>query len=354
MRNNAFTRTVHRLFRANETALHDLTYLFWECTLRCNLCCRHCGSDCTSDVRVKDMPFDDFLNAILPLREKVKGKILVAITGGEPLLRKDLPDCGHRLRDHGFHWGIVTNGYAYDEAMHNRLVSSGMSSVTVSLDGLESTHNRFRGNPHSYERVIRALQIIVSSRNRINYDVVTCVHKGNIEELPALRDILLGLGVKSWRFFMIAPIGRATSDSTLQLDKEETIRLMEFISTTRQEGHIDAKLSCEAYVGDYETRVRDSFFFCRAGINIASVLVDGSISACPNINRAFVQGNIYNDNLLEVWEKRFQIMRDRSWCKVSGLCSSCDAFKNCQGGAMHLWDGDRESIQSCAYRKMQE
>lgn len=352
MKNNSVTRAIHRMFRANETALHDLNYLFWECTWRCNLCCRHCGSDCTADGRVKDMPFEDFLNAILPVRKKVKGTILVAITGGEPLLRKDLPECGRQLRDHGFNWGIVTNGYAYDEAMHNRLLAAGLNTITVSLDGLEATHNKFRGNPHSYERVIRALKLIVSASNRLNYDVVTCVHKGNINELSEMREILINLGVKAWRFFMIAPIGRASEDAALQLDHDETIRLMNFIEATRRDGRIDAKFSCEAYVGDYETRVRDSFFFCRAGVNVASVLIDGSISACPNINRAFVQGNIYKDNFLDVWENRFQVMRNRSWCKTKGLCADCKAFKDCQGGAMHLWNEKQDTILECAYRRM--
>lgn len=352
MKNNAITRSVHRIFRANETALHDLTHIFWECTWRCNLCCRHCGSDCTVDGRVKDMPFEDFLNAILPVRKKTKGDILVAITGGEPLLRKDLPDCCRMLRQHGFKCGIVTNGYAYDSEMHSRLLAAGLNSVTISLDGMEDTHNRFRGNKNSYERVMKALQLIISAGNKLNYDVVTCVHKGNIDELAAMRDILVGLGVKAWRFFMIAPIGRAAKDEALQLDKDEMIRLMEFISETRKQGNIDAKFSCEAYVGKYETDVRDSFFFCRAGVNIASVLIDGSISACPNINRAFVQGNIYKDNLMDVWENRFQVMRDRSWCKTRGLCVGCKAFKDCQGGAMHLWNEKQDTILNCVYKQI--
>lgn len=352
MKNNAITRAVHRMFRSNETALHDLNYIFWECTWRCNLCCRHCGSDCTTDGRVKDMPFEDFLNAILPIREKVKGDILIAITGGEPLLRKDLPDCGRALRQHGFKWGIVSNGYAYDAAMHAKLMAAGMSSITISLDGLEETHNRFRGNPHSFERAIRALKLIVSAGDQLNYDVVTCVHKDNLDELPAMRDMLISLGVKAWRFFMIAPIGRAANDKDLQLNKGETIRLMEFIAQTRKEGKIDAKFSCEAYVGKYEGDVRDSFFFCRAGVNIASVLIDGSISACPNINRSFVQGNIYRERFIDVWENRFQVMRDRSWCKERGLCADCKAFKDCRGGAMHLWNEKQDSIAYCVYKRL--
>ena len=56
-------KLLHRAFRANETAVHELNYLFWECTTRCNLHCRHCGSDCFAASRDVDMPLEDFLRA---------------------------------------------------------------------------------------------------------------------------------------------------------------------------------------------------------------------------------------------------------------------------------------------------
>jgi radical SAM protein with 4Fe4S-binding SPASM domain len=98
--------------------------------------------------------------------------------------------------------------------------------------------------------------------------------------------------------------------------------------------------------------VRDSYFFCRAGINIASVLIDGSISACPNINRNFVQGNIYVDNFPEVWDNRFEMMRNRSWTKT-GTCLTCKDYKNCTGGAMHLWNEKKDTIITCINKRLE-
>src|SRR5665647_1252552 len=146
-----FSHFIHNRFRENETQLHELSYLFWECTQRCNLNCLHCGSDCITESRYQDMPFEDFLHAILPLKERYKpNSITVVITGGEPLLRKDLPQCGRALRENGFRWGIVTNGFAYDSDMHAKLLSAGMGAITLSLDGFEETHNWLRVNKKSY------------------------------------------------------------------------------------------------------------------------------------------------------------------------------------------------------------
>ena len=271
--------------------------------------------------------------------------------GGEPLLRKDLVECGKQLRENGFRWGIVTNGYAYDEAMHANLISAGMGSITVSLDGLEANHNWLRNNSKSFERAVKALELIVSYP-RLNYDVVTCVHQKNFAELPDFKEFLITRNIKKWRIFTIAPIGRAATNSEILLSNEQTRQLMDFIAEIRQnDPRIDLYFSCESYVGDYETKVRNSYFFCHAGINIGSVLIDGSISACPNIDRSFAQGNIYEDNLWEIWENRFDVMRDRSWCKT-GVCKNCKDFKYCNGGAMHLWNEKQDSIMSCVAEKI--
>ncbi|MCL2329148.1 MAG: TIGR04133 family radical SAM/SPASM protein [Bacteroidetes bacterium] len=345
--NNSLTKQLHRIFRNNETKLHILNYLFWECTWRCNLKCLHCGSDCKASSTFPDMPFEDFLTAIQPLKKAYpRDSITVAIMGGEPLVRSDLAECGKKLREHGFRWGIVTNGYAYDEAKHAELISAGMGSITVSLDGLEENHNWLRNNPKSFERAIGALELIVTCP-RLNYDVVTCVHQKNLAELPALKEFLISKNIKKWRIFTIAPIGRAAENPELLLSSKQIRELMNFIAETRKtDNRINLYFSCESYAGDYEKKVRDSYFFCRAGINIGSVLIDGSISACPNIDRSFAQGNIHNDNFLDVWEHRFDVMRNRNWCKT-GICKNCKDFKHCNGGAMHLWNAKRDCVMGC-------
>lgn len=348
---NKISNYFHNKFRENESRIHELTYLFWECTHRCNLKCLHCGSDCISVAKTQDMPFEDFLNAILPLKNKYKANsITVVITGGEPLLRNDLPQCGKILRKNGFRWGIVTNGFAYNSEIHAKLLSAGMGSVTLSLDGFEESHNWLRLNNNSFKNALQALDLI-SSTNRLFYDVVTCVNCKNISELSKFKNFLISKKVMTWRLFTIAPIGRAMNNKDLKLTSIQLKQLMDFIVQSRIDKQIDIKFSCESYVGEYEKKVRDSFFFCRAGINIGSVLIDGSISACPNINRHFVQGNIYNDDLLDVWENQFKIMRNRNWTK-KGICLKCKDFNDCNGGAMHLWDEKKDCILSCINNKL--
>ena len=348
-------KLLHRAFRANETAVHELNYLFWECTTRCNLHCRHCGSDCFAASRDVDMPLEDFLRAFdtIPAGERAH-PFTVILTGGEPLLRPDIADIGKALRGRGVGWSIVSNGWFYDEAMHRKLMSAGLGALTISLDGLEEAHDWMRGRAGSYARAERAIAL-AAAEPHLAFDVVTCVNKRNFQELDALHDRLEALGVKQWRIFTIIPIGRAAEDPDMHLSDAEFTALMEFIVRKRREGGtMKVTFSCEGYLGRYENRVRDVPYFCHAGVNIASVLIDGRICACPNIDRdVFSQGNIYEDSLYEVWEKRFQPFRDRSWTR-RGRCAGCKVWRDCLGNGMHNWHGDCAEVLNCHYGKILE
>ncbi|MCQ2138263.1 MAG: TIGR04133 family radical SAM/SPASM protein [Bacteroidales bacterium] len=343
-----------RLFRASETRVHELNYLFWECTTRCNLHCRHCGSDCMAASQDKDMPLEDFLKAFdtIPRKERPR-EFTVVLTGGEPLLRPDIAEIGKALRRRHVCWSMVSNGYFYDEEMHARLMGAGMSALTISLDGLKEEHDWMRGREGSFERAVRAIGIAAAERC-INFDVVTCVNRRNIGQLQAIHDLLASLGVPQWRIFTVIPIGRAKDDPDMHLTDEEFVYLMDFIQEKREaeSGGMNVTFSCEGYLGRYEKKVRQTPYFCHAGINIASVLIDGRICACPNIDRdAFSQGNIYSDSLWDVWQKGFGPFRDRSWAR-RGQCASCPVFKDCLGNGMHNWHGDCASVINCHYHKL--
>ncbi|HNW99064.1 MAG TPA: TIGR04133 family radical SAM/SPASM protein [Bacteroidales bacterium] len=336
-----------------QTGLHELSYLFWECTLRCNINCLHCGSDCHRDSAIHDMPYPDFI-AIAKKVAKVynPNKTMIVLTGGEPLVRKDIEACGYELYKLGFPWGLVSNGYIFTKERFKTLLGAGLRSVTISLDGFSESHNWLRGRDDSWEKAVKAIKLIVKENDPV-YDVVTCVNQKNFKELENLRDFLIEEGVKKWRLFTIFPIGRAAENPLLDISYKQFRWLMEFISNTRKNNKIEISYGCEGFLGSYENKVRNGFYFCRAGINIASVLADGSISACPNINRAFVQGNIYKDDFIEVWNNKFEVMRNRQWTKT-GICKSCDVYKYCKGNGIHLHEPENENVLRCHFNMLQE
>ncbi|MDE6368556.1 MAG: TIGR04133 family radical SAM/SPASM protein [Muribaculaceae bacterium] len=328
-----------RKVRHEESQTHSLRQLFWECTWRCNLSCRHCGSDCKNSSILPDMPADDFLKVIDSLTPHVNpNRVNIVITGGEPLLRKDLEYVGRQLYDRGYPWGFVSNGLALTAGRFESLRKAGLHALTISLDGLEEDHNWMRCHQASFSRAVDAIARAAAAPD-LNFDVVTCVNKRTLPKLNEIKELLISKGVKAWRLFTIFPSGRAAQYPEFELSKAEVKTLLEFIAEARKEGRIKASFCCEGFLEGYEGVVRDNFFSCQAGVSVASVLLNGGIGACPSIRADYTQGNIYKDDFWDVWQNKFEQYRNRSWMKT-GKCADCSFWCYCEGNGMHLRDSD--------------
>ena len=305
--------------------------------------CRHCGSDCKTSALHPDMPFEDFEKVLRRIKETYDShKVMIVVTGGEPLMRKDIEKCCRAIYDMEFPWGIVSNGLLMTPQKIEGLLRAGMHSATISLDGFQEEHEWMRGVRGSFKNATEAIRILANEPS-IKFDVVTCVNNKNYDTLPEFKEYLISLGLKNWRLFTVFPVGRAADDPELQLSNERFRGVMDFIKETRKEGRISVSYGCEGFLGEYEGKVRDHMFTCQAGMSISSVMIDGSISACASIRSKLAQGNIYKDDFIDVWENRYQPYRDRSWMKT-GECADCKYFRYCQGNGMHLRDDKGELI----------
>ena len=367
---------LERLRRKNLQQLHPLQQLFWESTLRCNVHCLHCGSDCSSSEVTPDMPAEDFLNvldkSVTPHVDP--HKVLIIISGGEPLMRTDLAEVGKALYQRGYPWGMVTNGLALTEKRFKELMQSGLRSMAISFDGMKDNHNWMRQHPLAFDGATRAIKLAAQygvqhsskvqdgstlnnteqaqSAKRLVWDVVTCVNQRTIKQLDEMREYLWSIGVRNWRLITIDPMGRAAENPELMLSPEQHRYVLDYIREKRKEG-LHISYSCEGFMPDYEGEIRDYLFHCMAGVSVASILIDGSISACTSIRGKYYQGNIYHDDFWDVWENRFEPYRNRKWMKQLEPCNNCKLFRYCEGGGMHLRREDG-SLMLCHHNKLQE
>ncbi len=340
---------LYNFYKNVEIKEHRLLYLFFEITRKCCLDCLHCGSDCKNDSIYPEIDTDGWLKIVAYIKENFEQPPFIAITGGEPLMRKDLALIGKALTSNNVGWGIVTNGFLLDNDRMEELIDSGIKSMTISLDGDEESHNFLRNNRHSYEKALNSIKIAASSGLNM-FDVVTCVFQNNLDKLDIIANILLESGVKYWRLFRIFPIGRAKNNEKLRLDYNNTWKMINWIKDNKKKYKakgLTINLSCEGYLPmQMDLKVRDTPFFCRAGINIASILSDGTITGCSNNGESFFEGNITKDDLLFVWRNRFKNFRDKSWLKDK-ICEDCRHLKNCRGSSIHLWDMKNKSPYFC-------
>ena len=342
---------LERLRRKNLQQLHPLQQLFWESTLRCNVHCLHCGSDCSSSEVTPDMPAEDFLRVIdQSITPHVNPhKVLIIISGGEPLMHKDLAEVGAALKQRGYPWGMVTNGLALTEKRFRELIAAGLRSMAISFDGMELDHNWLRQHPLAFEGATRAIKLAAATLS-LTWDVVTCVNQRSINQLDEMREYLWSIGVRNWRLITIDPMGRAAENPELLLSPEQHRYLLDYIRDRRKEG-LHISYSCEGFMPDYEMEIRDHLFHCAAGVSVASILIDGSISACTSVRGKYYQGNIYHDDFWEVWENGFKDYRNREWMRKLAPCNDCKLFRYCEGGGMHLRREDG-SLMLCHYRKL--
>jgi radical SAM protein with 4Fe4S-binding SPASM domain len=99
---------------------------------------------------------------------------------------------------------------------------------------------------------------------------------------------------------------------------------------------------------EYEFRTRENGFYCPAGINSLALLSNGDINGCPLVE-GMVEGNIYVDNVSDIWENKFRDYRDIGW-KKGGECGECKWFDYCGGGELHLRDRKNKKLIRCYYK----
>ena len=334
---------------------HQLTYLFWECTLNCNFFCAHCGSRAGRKTHTDELSTEEIKKVFSDVAHAYNAKkITIAVTGGEPLMRKDLFEVMGYASQLGFPWGMVTNGFLVTEDKVRQMKEAGMKSIDVSIDGIGETHDTLRAVPGAYDHAIEALRLLLKAGFIKIVRVSTSVSQKNIHEIETLYEKFQSMGLKYWRLLSVDPIGRAMDSDDLILNTEQMTWLLRFIKKTRKEGKMDVTFGCSMFLGaEFEDEVRSYFFNCGTGINIGTVLHNGDIFVCPNVPRVpeLIQGNARRDPFPEVWENKFKFFRDRNRTACD-QCQKCEHWNECLGGSMHLWDFDQKKPKRCYAREI--
>ena len=358
-RENALADRLERFVaeKARLSAEHPLRYLFWEATLRCNLACRHCGSDCLRDnsTRDRELPPEAIQRELTAIAAVYDPRgITLAIIGGEPLMRHDIEEVGAFAASLGFAWGVTTNAMLLDADRLASLKQAGLSTISVSLDGVAADHDALRQCPGAFDRVVGAVKRLVADPFADAFDVICCVNSLNFDRLGTFVDQLAELGVPQIRFTPVFSRGRAGRDSGLMLSDDQYRRLLGFIADSRRNRpDITVTLSEEGYWGPtWECRVRDDMHYCGSGTVIASILHDGGVTGCPAVSRRFVEGNIRTTPFLELWGHGFANFRHGRRTIAPPACGDCAHWDLCEGGGFHLFDPEDRAAATCGLAKI--
>lgn len=343
-----------RRFERNATT-PNLQQLFLEITPRCNLSCIHCGSRCDEHVLTDEVSLDEYRVLLAHVREAFGKKVFIVLTGGEPMLRHDIFELGSYIRDLGFSWGMTTNATLIDQTAAERLVESGLCTVSVSVDGTAPTHDAVRRCEGAYDAALAGVHSLAETGALKALQVTSVMNHQTIGELDVLFDIMVDLPIDSWRIGNVEPIGSALLHPEILFQPEDYARLFSFIREKREQ-EWPVSYGCCHYLGlGYEGELRNWFWLCNAGIHVMSVMHNGDIGSCLDIERRpeTVFGNIRINDLVDVWRDGFGIYRQRNaLADRNPTCAACSQKRWCRGDAAHSWDFDRDEPRVCLLRDL--
>lgn len=345
----------HKLRVADITRKHELRYLFLEVTRQCNLACLYCGSDCTPKQLASEMSIQEWCEFVRYVAGKFNARnIMVAVTGGEPLMKVGIFDLFEELRKNGFRYGMVSNGMLLDEKAAKALVKAGIGSISLSMDALPEINDKLRGRGSS-RKVEEAVGHLLAAGFKGKLEIISTVTKPAIEGLDEMRKYVSGLKVPLWRVAPVMPIGRAAQNTELVPDAGEVRYMLEWIRNQRQDRFLPSpEFSEEGFVGyRFEGMVRPYLCQCRAGVTVGGIRYDGRIGACPELTDAFDQGHIGNDDFKTTWDEKYDIFRNRDWAR-KGECLDCKFWGICRGGSLHLYNDTESPFLRCLYRMCKE
>jgi radical SAM protein with 4Fe4S-binding SPASM domain len=321
----------------------------WELTLKCNLRCSHCGSS-AGLARKNELTREEALSICEQLPALLVRE--VDFTGGEPLLCPYWAELGTRLRTLGITTRLISNGLLLDSETIRRIADAGVSSVGISVDGLEQTHDSIRGYTGLFRRVLNGIETL--RRKSISVTVITTVNQRNVPELPALFEVLRSLHVGRWQLQPIFSLGRTCGNANLKLSDSAYVNFGRFV---KEWTPIASCSGMELLSGDsfgYFTELderKPEWRGCPAGRLLCGITSDGKVKGCLSLPDELVEGDLSISDLWDIWfnADSFAYTRGFSPEQLGNNCRGCNRAEQCHGGCSAMSYGNTGTFHNDPY-----
>ena len=345
--------------------------VFWELTTGCNLRCIHCRATAQELVSPLDLSTPEALRVV----EQVSSYAhpILVLSGGEPLYRNDLFTIAAYAVERGLLVALASNGTLITPAVADKIRSSGIRRVAVSLDGADAAmHDGFRGISGSFDAAIRGIKEVQNAG--VSTQINTTVTRRNIHQLPQMLDLALKLGADALHTFLLVPVGcgvNIADDEMVPADEYEQV--LHWFYEREKEGLLELKATCAPHYyrvrkqrqvqerraaskvevasshpgalgADLKPRVAHSTRGssrsrhpqmgavtkgCLAGSAVCFISHQGGVYPCGYL--PVQAGDLRRQSFAEVWESSpvFEALRDPDGLK--GKCGICEFRKICMG-----------------------
>ncbi|MEM4472456.1 MAG: radical SAM protein [Archaeoglobaceae archaeon] len=315
----------------------------WDITYACNLRCKHCYATAGKPLE-NELTTEEAMDVIDKLDRL--GVTIIAFSGGEPLVRRDIYELTKYAAEKGIYVAIATNGIMINDEVARKLKESGVSYLQISLDGMRETHEAFRGIKGIFDRTVEGIKNAVKNGFFVNVSMtVTRYNYGEVEEVIKLCE---ELGVNWFMHYNFIPTGRGKEIVEADITPEQREKLLRMLyernfnsnisllSTAPQFARI--ALQCSGSIipthfynvnaGERLKQLAEFIGGCGAGRFYFAIKANGDITPC--VFFPLVVGNVRFDDLEDLWKNNrvFEDLRNKD--KIEG-CGECDYRYVCGG-----------------------
>ena len=317
--------------------MNNLTLLAINITERCNLACAHCYLDAKtlSQGSSGELHCSEICQLLSQVANK-SAETMVVLTGGEPLLRKDLEQMVAHGSQLGLSMVVGTNGMTLTEKRVASLKESGLLGVGISVDSLDpSYHDNFRGMKGSLNKTLAG--IAACRKHQLSFQIHFTVTEGNADELDDMVAFTKIQQARVLNIFFIVCTGRGESITNVGAKTYERV-LQRIIELQKSNPDIIIRARCAphfkrvAHQLDPQSQLNKISGFdgdgCIAGTSYCRVNSTGNVTACPYIEES--AGNIHSQDFWSIWQnsEKFEALRNPT---LEGRCGACEYQKLCGG-----------------------
>lgn len=334
----------------------------WNLTQRCNLHCAHCymsafaGADTAQELSTEEC------RRVIDEIATTNPNVFLILTGGEPLLRKDLFDLAACSADRGFTVVLGTNGVLLRDKQARQMRQSGIQGASISLDSIDpQQHDAFRHLPGAWHGAMRATEALRAEG--LDFSIHTSITTWNMEEIPAMIALARELGAKVLNFFFLVRTGRG--EGLTDITPEQYERILTYLARVQglgnpadgvagerssvfeqpedpwtvpagRSGGLIIRAKCAPffrrilYMLDANSPLLQNYAHgsCPAGKAYCRIMPEGDVTPCPYM--PVVAGNLRQQSFTDIWHKAtaFEALRDPH---LGGRCGACEFSKICGG-----------------------
>jgi len=335
----------------------------WEVTRSCNLSCVHCRASSEKGPYPGELGTDKALEILGQIA--LTGKPIVILSGGEPLMRKDIFDLALHGTGLGLRMVMATNGTLVTPQTARQIKDSGIRRISISLDGADAgSHDRFRQVAGAFESALKGIAILKEAG--IEFQINTTVTRHNRDDVHKILDLAVGLGAAAHHIFLLVPTGRARDMLNQEIDAGEYESLLHWFYDMRDKTPLHLKATCaphyyrilrqkahekgeavdlEHYGLDAMTRG------CLGGTSFCFISHEGIVQPCGYLELNC--GDLKKDTFENVWRDSEIFGRLRDFSGYKGKCGICGYRRFCGGCRARAFEATGDYMEEeplCIYR----